>query len=148
MIIRSEEELINFGRDLGQKISVPCVIELIGDVGAGKTTFTRGLAKGLGATEPVTSPSFTISKRYAIKDGILAHYDFYRLPDPGIMSEDLAESIADSHTITVVEWANTTQDILPSDRLIYEITTNDDSTRTLTEKTTSQNSQPNNPKDN
>ena len=155
MIIRSEEELINFGRDLGQKISAPCVIELIGDVGAGKTTFTRGLAKGLGATEPVTSPSFTISKRYTIKDGILAHYDFYRLPDPGIMSEDLAESIADPHTITVVEWANTTQDILPSDRLIYEITTNDDGTRTLTEKTTnqdsqptSQNSQPNNPKDN
>ena len=138
MILRSEEELIDFGRELGEKITAPCVIELIGDVGAGKTTFTRGLARGLGVAEPITSPSFTISKSYAYKNGVLSHYDFYRLPDPGIMSEDLAESIADPHTITVVEWANTIQDILPPNRLIYEITTNDDGTRTLTEKTTNQ----------
>lgn len=138
MILRSEEELVNFGREIGRKITAPCVIELIGDVGAGKTTFTRGLAQGLGVAESITSPSFTISKSYAYKNGVLSHYDFYRLPDPGIMSEDLAESIADPHTITVVEWANTTQDILPSNRLIYEITTNDDGTRTLTEKTTNQ----------
>ena len=138
MILRSEEELVNFGRELGEKITAPCVIELIGDVGAGKTTFTRGLARGLGVAEPITSPSFTISKSYAYKNGVLSHYDFYRLPDPGIMSEDLAESIADPHTITVVEWANTIQDILPPNRLIYEITTNDDGTRTLTEKTTNQ----------
>lgn len=138
MILRSEEELIDFGRELGEKITAPCVIELIGDVGAGKTTFTRGLAQGLGVAEPITSPSFTISKSYAYKNGVLSHYDFYRLPDPGIMSEDLAESIADPRTITVVEWANTIQDILPPNRLIYEITTNDDGTRTLTEKTTNQ----------
>lgn len=138
MILRSEEELIDFGRELGEKIAAPCVIELIGDVGAGKTTFTRGLAQGLGVAEPITSPSFTISKSYAYKNGVLSHYDFYRLPDPGIMSEDLAESIADPHTITVVEWANTIQDILPPNRLIYEITTNDDGTRTLAEKTTNQ----------
>lgn len=138
MILRSEEELIAFGRELGERITAPCVIELIGDVGAGKTTFTRGLAQGLGVAESITSPSFTISKSYAYKNGVLSHYDFYRLPDPGIMSENLAESIADPHTITVVEWANTIQDILPPNRLIYEITTNDDGTRTLTEKTTNQ----------
>ena len=138
MILRSEEELIDFGRELGEKITAPCVIELIGDVGAGKTTFTRGLAQGLGVAEPITSPSFTISKSYAYKNGVLSHYDFYRLPDPGLMAEDLAESIADPHTITVVEWANTIQDILPPNRLIYEITTNDDGTRALTEKTTNQ----------
>ena len=138
MILSSEEELIDFGRELGEKITAPCVIELIGDVGAGKTTFTRGLAQGLGVAEPITSPSFTISKSYAYKNGVLSHYDFYRLPDPGLMAEDLAESIADPHTITVVEWANTIQDILPPNRLIYEITTNDDGTRALTEKTTNQ----------
>ncbi len=136
MKFASEEELIGFARELGKNLHIPRVIELIGDVGAGKTTFTRGLAEGLGVAEPVTSPSFTISKRYAIKgveNGILTHYDFYRLPDPGLMSEDLAESISDPHTITVIEWADTTQDILPADRLIFKITTNDDGTRTVEE---------------
>lgn len=107
------------------------VIELVGDVGAGKTTFARGLAEGLGATEPVTSPSFTISKRYAIKNGTLAHYDFYRLPEPGLMSEDLAESIADPHTVTVVEWANTVDDILPPEHLVFTITVEEDGSRTV-----------------
>ena len=136
MKFASEKELIGFARELGKNLHIPRVIELVGDVGAGKTTFTRGLAEGLGVAEPVTSPSFTISKRYAIKgveNGILAHYDFYRLPDPGLMSEDLAESISDPHTITVIEWADTTQDILPADRLIFKITTNDDGTRTVEE---------------
>ena len=56
------------------------VIELVGDVGAGKTTFVKGLAKALGVSEPVSSPSFTISKTYALPDGgNLVHYDFYRL---------------------------------------------------------------------
>ena len=153
MNLFTEAELISFGRQLGQQISqnladsgatddtdaantahTPRVIELIGDVGAGKTTFTRGLAEGLGTTEPVTSPSFTIAKRYAIKNGILAHYDFYRLPDPGLMSEDLAESIADPHTITVVEWADTAKDVLPENRLIFKISINDDGTRTVEEQ--------------
>ena len=136
MILRSEEELIDFGRELGKKITAPCIIELIGDVGAGKTTFTRGLAQGLGIAEPITSPSFTISKSYAYKNGVLSHYDFYRLPDPGLMAEDLAESISDPHTITVIEWADTTKDILPDDRLIYQIQINDDGTRTISEKMT------------
>ena len=155
MNFKSEEELINFGREFGQKISGQLqkiisnqpdqkntsktnnssrVIELIGDVGAGKTTFTRGLAEGLGATEPITSPSFTISKRYAIKNGILAHYDFYRLPDPGLMSEDLAESISDPQTITVIEWADTIKNVLPANRLIFQIRINDDGTRTILER--------------
>ena len=143
MNFKTETDLVSFGRQLGQQISdrlmgdtdAPRVIELIGDVGAGKTTFTRGLAEGLGANEPVTSPSFTISKRYAIKNGVLAHYDFYRLLDPGLMAEDLAESIADPHIVTVVEWANTAQDVLPPSRIIFEITTNDDGSRTITDKT-------------
>ena len=134
MNFSDEKELIDFARELGKNLHAPCVIELIGDVGAGKTTFTRGLAEGLGATEPITSPSFTISKQYPIKNGVLVHYDFYRLPDPGLMSEDLAESIQDPHTITVVEWADTVQDILPENRLIFKININDDGTRTVEEQ--------------
>ena len=81
MKINSEQEMLAFGKSFATKASI---IELIGDVGAGKTTFVRGLADGLGIKESVTSPSFTISKSYAIpsRKGRLIHYDFYRLPDP------------------------------------------------------------------
>ena len=108
------------------------VFKLLGDVGAGKTTLTRGLARGLGITEPVTSPSFTISKSYAIPDGrTLVHYDFYRIPDPGLMADDLTESLRDPNSIVIVEWADTVHDLLPSNRTIVYISYNDDGTRTV-----------------
>ena len=131
MKISSEEEMINFGRELAKTLKAPQVIELIGDVGAGKTTFVRGLAEGLGITTPVTSPSFTISKEYAFPNGRLVHYDFYRLPDPGLMSEDLYEAISDPHAIVIVEWANSVENILPADTVKIQIKYNDDGTREI-----------------
>ena len=77
---------------------------------------------------------FTISKEYQGQKYRLVHYDFYRLGDPGIMSEDLAESIADSNTITIIEWGNTVQNILPTERKVIEIKYIDENTRELTEK--------------
>ncbi|MBR2659555.1 tRNA (adenosine(37)-N6)-threonylcarbamoyltransferase complex ATPase subunit type 1 TsaE [Candidatus Saccharibacteria bacterium] len=136
MIVKTEAELIDFGREIGQNLSAPKIIELVGDVGAGKTTFTRGLAEGLGVEEPVTSPSFTIKKTYTTKNGgYLAHYDFYRLKDPGLMSEDLAESINDENTITVIEWGKSVENLLPPSHLIFTITFNSDGTRTIEEGT-------------
>ena len=159
--ISSEEEMLAFARDFAKNLEVPSVIELIGDVGAGKTTFTRGLAEGLGVTEPVTSPSFTISKRYTFsrpavppsptrpitspdihsaspsssaptpRPCTLIHYDFYRLPDPGLMSEDLEESLADENAITVVEWANSVSSLLPENRIALKISLNPDASRTI-----------------
>ena len=134
MLIHSEQEMLEFGQKYGQTHPAPLVLELIGDVGAGKTTFVRGLAQGIGVKEAVTSPSFTISKIYQGQDAILVHYDFYRLADPGIMEEDLAESISDPHTITVVEWGESIQDVLPQDRKVIEIKYIDENTRELTEK--------------
>lgn len=136
MNFASEQEMLEFGKKIGRELEPPAVIELIGDVGAGKTTLARGIAEGLGVAEPVTSPSFTIVKRYSFLDKnnqecYLAHYDFYRLPDPGIMSEDLSESISDENTITLVEWANTVSDVLPSARTIINITLNEDGSRTV-----------------
>ena len=133
MKITSEQEMLNFGRDFASKLSVPIVIELLGDVGTGKTTFTRGLAEGLGIKEKVTSPSFTISKSYAFKkDGkeyTLIHYDFYRLNDPGLMTEDLEENLSNPNTVIVVEWANTVENFLPNNRKIIELSLNDDGSR-------------------
>lgn len=130
MNIASEQEMIDFGKSFAEKLSFPCIIELLGDVGAGKTTFTRGLAEGFGIKEPITSPSFTISKSYAIPGGkTLVHYDFYRLPDPGLMAEDLEENLSNPNNIVIVEWADSVADLLPKDHIKVEIKLNDDGTR-------------------
>ncbi len=134
MLIHSETEMLEYGKKLGASLKAPSVLELLGDVGAGKTTLVRGIAKGLGIKEDVTSPSFTISKEYQGKKYRLVHYDFYRLGNPGIMSEDLAEAIADQNTITIIEWGNTVQNILPNERKIIDIKYIDENTRELTEK--------------
>ncbi len=119
--------------DLGEKLGATLnshVVELVGDVGAGKTTFTRGLAKGLGVEQEITSPSFTISKSYAAKDGkVLTHYDFYRIGDPGLMSEDLQEKLSDENQILVIEWGESVANFLPADRITVTINYNDDNTR-------------------
>lgn len=118
MNVKTEQEMLELGRDFAKKLTRPAVIELIGDVGAGKTTFVRGLAEGLGVTEPVTSPSFMISKVYALPDGgKLVHYDFYRLKEPGLMVEDFAENLEDPNTVVVVEWGESVADLLPKDHI-------------------------------
>ena len=132
MIIHSEQEMLAFGENFAKQTKFPMVIELIGDVGAGKTTFVRGLAKGLDIKEPVTSPSFTISKQYALPDNKrLIHYDFYRLPDPGLMSEDLSEAINDPNAITIIEWSDSVSSVLPKHHIQVEIKYNDDNTRSI-----------------
>ena len=134
MLINSEKDMLEYGEKLGAKLKAPVVLELLGDVGAGKTTLVRGIAKGLGIAEDVTSPSFTISKEYQGEKYRLVHYDFYRLGDPGIMSEDLAEAISDSSTITIIEWGDSIQDVLPENHKIIEIKYIDENTRELNEK--------------
>ena len=132
MKIDSEQDMLNFGKEYAAKVAFPMVIELIGDVGAGKTTFVRGLAEGLDAKDKITSPSFTISKAYALPKGKkLVHYDFYRLTDPGLMSEDLNESILDQNTLTIIEWGENVAGILPEDRTIIKINYNDDNSRNI-----------------
>ena len=124
--------MLNFGKSFAKVVKFPMVIELIGDVGAGKTTFVRGLTEGLGAKDKITSPSFTISKAYALPKGKkLIHYDFYRLTDPGLMSEDLNESISDQNTLTIIEWGENVAGVLPEDRTIIKINYNDDNSRNI-----------------
>ena len=114
-------------RQLAQAIGLNCrggeLIELVGDVGAGKTTFTKGLALGLAVTEPIQSPTFTINRRHQGDRGVgLAHYDFYRLSEAGIMADELTEVIKQSDTVTVIEWAGVVEADLPAERLRLEIT--------------------------
>lgn len=100
-----------------------CVIELRADLGGGKTTFVRGLARGLGSKDIVASPTFTLNKIYEGKKSQIHHYDFYRLSEAGIMSDELTESLQDPRAITVVEWSDVVQHVLPKDRLVVEFKT-------------------------
>lgn len=116
-------DMNEFGASLGALLTGGIVIELIGDVGAGKTTLTKGIAAGLGVQDNVQSPSFTISQVYEARDNLqLAHYDFYRLKDAGIMQDELSEVVHDPQIITVIEWAEIVEGVLPDDRLTITIT--------------------------
>ncbi len=120
--INSTDEMITFGEEIGRQISEGMVLELVGDVGAGKTTFTKGLAKGLGIFETVQSPTFTISRVYEGEKLTLSHYDFYRLNDYGIMEMELAENLNNPKNVTVIEWAGDLAEILPKKhlRMVFE----------------------------
>lgn len=121
--VENEAAMRQLGERLGKELAGGEVIELIGDVGAGKTTLVRGIAAGMGVEETVQSPSFTISRVYdAPQDRRLAHYDFYRLSDPGIMAAELSEAVGDSSNVVIIEWADTVGHILPLDRLTIVIT--------------------------
>lgn len=122
MIIHTAEQMENLGQQIGRRLRGGETIELIGDVGAGKTTLTRGLAKGLGIDDNITSPTFTISCNYDGRDGLsLCHYDFYRLTDVDIVAMELAETIHDSHCVNVVEWGDDVRDVLPADHVTIRI---------------------------
>lgn len=111
------------GEAIGQSVSGGEVLELVGDIGAGKTTLTKGIARALGINEPVQSPTFTISRVYdSPKELRLAHYDFYRLGEAGIMGDEIREA-TDDDSVVVVEWAGAVDDDLPKDRLVVKITT-------------------------
>jgi tRNA threonylcarbamoyladenosine biosynthesis protein TsaE len=114
----SPEETEAFAIQLAKKLRPKDVITLEGDLGAGKTTFTKGLAKGLGIQRTVKSPTFTIIKEY---QGFipLFHMDVYRLENS---EEDLGfEEYFDGGGVTVVEWAQFIRDRLPDQCLVIEI---------------------------
>lgn len=120
--VTSETEMMAIGRRLGERFRGGEVVELIGDVGAGKTTLVKGIGQGLRVDDDVQSPSFTISRVYGARDGLeLHHYDFYRLQDAGVMQHELAESISDLEAITVIEWADTVQDVLPTEHVVIRL---------------------------
>lgn len=131
--VKNENEMNNFGKSVGFQLRGGEIIELVGDIGAGKTTLVKGIAVGLKIDEYVQSPSFTISRVYKGRDDItLVHYDFYRLDDAGIMANELSEEISDPNTVAVIEWAGAVLGVLPSDRLTISIASTSETSRKLT----------------
>jgi tRNA threonylcarbamoyladenosine biosynthesis protein TsaE len=128
IITTSTEETGQFAEKLAAHLKPGAVLTLEGDLGAGKTTFTKGLAKGLGVTKTVNSPTFTIIKEYKGRLP-LYHMDVYRLDDS---FEDLGfDEYFEGEGVTVVEWAHLIQDQLPEELLSLSIYREGDSTRRI-----------------
>ena len=107
------EETFALGEQVGRAAQPGEVYTLIGDLGVGKTVFTQGVAKGLGITEPVSSPTFTIVQIY--EEGRLPfyHFDVYRIGDVEEMEEIGYEDCFYGKGICLIEWANLVEEILP-----------------------------------
>lgn len=110
---RSEAETRQLGRKIGQEALPGQVFTLIGDLGVGKTVFTQGLAEGLGITEPVSSPTFTIVQIYEEGRLPLYHFDVYRIGDVEEMDEIGYEDYFYGEGVCLIEWANLIEEILP-----------------------------------
>ena len=116
VISTSDEMTKNIAKKYAQSINGPTVISLVGDLGAGKTTFTKGFAEGLGITDLVTSPTFTIMNDYTSGKMPLYHFDMYRLS-----SKEEAEELGFGeyfdlrklNGVSVVEWAENVEGLLP-----------------------------------
>ncbi len=109
----SSQETFEFGKRIGENAQPGQVYTLIGDLGVGKTVFTQGVAKGLGIEGPVNSPTFTILQVY--EDGRIPfyHFDVYRIGDVSEMDEIGYEDCFYGNGISLVEWANLVEEILP-----------------------------------
>ncbi len=93
------------------------LIVLLGDLGAGKTAFVQGLVAALGSPDPVTSPTFTIAQRYDGGRLTVHHLDAYRLAGPEEAADLALDELLDDDAVTVIEWGDRLQGILPVDRL-------------------------------
>ena len=119
MIIETHdpEETFEVGRKIGMNAKPGQIYTLTGDLGVGKTVFTQGVAAGLGITEPVNSPTFTILQEY--EDGRLPfyHFDVYRIGDLEEMEEIGYDDYFFGQGICLIEWAELIEEILPEKRI-------------------------------
>jgi len=103
---KSLDHTLDLGLKLAKLCSPPFLIELVGDLGGGKTALVKAIGKGLGITRTITSPSYNIHLSYEAPNGTkLEHFDLYRLNDDEIVQNELIDALADDKAIVCVEWA-------------------------------------------
>ena len=111
--IKNKKDTEKFGLALAETLSPGAVVALSGDLGAGKTTLTQAIAKGLGVTSPVTSPTFLILQEYKEGRMPLYHFDLYRLSGDDDLYELGFEDYLFGDGVCVIEWADLVKDQLP-----------------------------------
>ena len=112
----SAEDTLALGKQLGQQAKPGEVYTLVGDLGVGKTVLTQGIAEGLGITEAICSPTFTIVQVYEEGRMPFYHFDVYRIGDVEEMDEIGYEDYFYGEGLTMIEWANLIEEILPQKR--------------------------------
>jgi tRNA threonylcarbamoyladenosine biosynthesis protein TsaE len=127
----SEQETEEFAAKIASELKPGTVIALHGNLGAGKTVFSRGFARGLKITEPVSSPTYTIIQEYALDDGgWFFHLDLYRIDNSAsALAFGVDEYLEDPNAYIIVEWPERIEDILPPDTLHISIEHAGDSER-------------------
>ena len=115
-------ETLAFGELIGREARPGDIYALYGDLGAGKTVFTQGLARGLGIPGHVNSPTFTIMQVYDGGRYPLYHFDTYRLTSPDELDETGFEEYFYGDGITVIEWASRVEELLPGDCIRIDLT--------------------------
>lgn len=120
----SEEETFALGEKIGREAIPGQVYTLLGDLGVGKTVFTQGVAKGLGITEAICSPTFTIVQVYEEGRMPFYHFDVYRIGDIEEMDEIGYEDYFYGGGISFVEWANLIEELIPDNRIQITISKN------------------------
>ncbi len=114
------EETEALARQLASRLKPGDILCLTGDLGAGKTTFTKALGNGLGVEEDITSPTFTLIQEYQGELPVY-HFDVYRMKDPSEFNDLGAEEYFNGDGICVVEWADLVEEYLPEKRLWIRI---------------------------
>lgn len=130
VISSSEQETRELGKLMAGKVTPGTVISLRGSLGAGKTVFAKGFALGLGITEAIVSPTFTLVQEY---DGRLKlyHLDLYRLSGEDEFESMGGEDFLYSDGVALIEWSEKIEDMLPDDTIFINITINEDLTRNI-----------------
>ena len=113
IISKSPEDTFAFGKQIGESVAPGSVLTLVGDLGVGKTVFTQGLAAGLGISDAVNSPTFTIVQIYEEGRIPLYHLDVYRIGDISEMDEIGYEDYFYGDGVCLIEWANLIEELLP-----------------------------------
>lgn len=126
---RNENDTIEIAQNLESEKFPNMVICLYGDLGSGKTVFSKGFAQALGIDEPVTSPTFNIIKEYTTGEMPLYHMDVYRL-DGNVDGVDI-EDYYSKNGVVIIEWADTIKDYLPEERLDIKFKVIDEDSRML-----------------
>ena len=114
---RSAQETYQLGVDIGRRAKAGQVYTMVGDLGVGKTVFTQGMATGLGIIEPINSPTFTIVQVYDEGNLPLYHFDVYRIGDISEMDEIGFDDYVYGEGVSLIEWANLIEEILPERRI-------------------------------
>jgi tRNA threonylcarbamoyladenosine biosynthesis protein TsaE len=126
----SAQDTLNFGRRLAARLGPGSVVALRGVLGAGKTTLVKGIARGLGIKEEITSPTFTIISIYESTPP-LNHVDLYRLDREGELEDLGVEELLYGSGITVIEWPEKAASMLPDGTIFIDIVLREDGTREI-----------------